>query len=54
MAWLHLWLGLASGIVVVIVSLTGCIYVFEGEIKDFIEDWRFVQPQEKAFYYRLN
>jgi uncharacterized iron-regulated membrane protein len=34
-AWLHLWLGLASGIVVVIVSLTGCILVFESEIKDF-------------------
>jgi len=49
MAWLHLWLGLASGIIVVIVSLTGCIYVFENEIRDFIEDWRFVKPQEKAF-----
>ncbi|SDZ56749.1 Uncharacterized iron-regulated membrane protein [Flavobacterium aquidurense] len=49
MAWLHLWLGLASGIIVVIVSLTGCIYVFENEIKDFIEDWRYVTPQEKAF-----
>ncbi|RZJ51964.1 MAG: PepSY domain-containing protein, partial [Flavobacterium sp.] len=49
MAWLHLWLGLASGIIVVIVSLTGCIYVFENEIKDFTEDWRFVKPQEKAF-----
>ncbi len=49
MAWLHLWLGLASGIIVVIVSLTGCIYVFETEIKDFIEDWRFVKPQEQAF-----
>ncbi|WP_263522766.1 PepSY-associated TM helix domain-containing protein [Flavobacterium sp. SH_e] len=49
MAWLHLWLGLASGIIVVIVSLTGCIYVFENEIKDFIEDWRFVKPQNEAF-----
>ncbi|WP_278021146.1 PepSY domain-containing protein [Flavobacterium ginsengisoli] len=49
MAWLHLWLGLASGIIVVIVSLTGCIYVFENEIKDFIEDWRFVKPQKEAF-----
>ncbi len=49
MSWLHLWLGLASGIIVVIVSLTGCIYVFESEIKDFIEDWRFVKPQEQAF-----
>ncbi|MCC9070684.1 PepSY domain-containing protein [Flavobacterium sp. F-65] len=48
-AWLHLWLGLASGIIVVIVSLTGCMYVFENEIKDFIEDWRFVTPQEKNY-----
>lgn len=48
-AWLHLWLGLGSGIIVVIVSLTGCMYVFEHEIKDFIEDWRFVTPQEKAY-----
>lgn len=49
MAWLHLWLGLASGIIVVIVSLTGCVYVFEREIKDFIEDWRFVKPLEQNF-----
>lgn len=48
-AWLHLWLGLASGIIVIIVSLTGCMYVFENEIKDIIEDWRFVEPQQKAF-----
>lgn len=48
-AWLHLWLGLASGIIVIIVSLTGCMYVFENEIKDMIEDWRFVEPQQKAF-----
>lgn len=29
---IHLWLGLASGLVVFIVSLTGCIYVFQEEI----------------------
>ncbi|WP_157986708.1 PepSY-associated TM helix domain-containing protein [Chitinophaga alhagiae] len=29
---LHLWLGLASGLVVFIVSLTGCLIVFEEEI----------------------
>jgi len=29
---LHLWLGLASGLIVFIVSLTGCIFVFEEEI----------------------
>ncbi len=30
--WLHLWLGLISGIIVFIVSLTGCIHVFHEEI----------------------
>ncbi|RZK87948.1 MAG: PepSY domain-containing protein, partial [Hymenobacter sp.] len=29
---LHLWLGLASGLVVCIVSLTGCLYVFQREL----------------------
>jgi uncharacterized iron-regulated membrane protein len=32
-AWLHLWLGLASGIIVFIMGITGCILVFEQEIK---------------------
>lgn len=48
-AWLHLWLGLASGIVVMIVSITGCIYVFQNEIRDMLEDWRFVTPRETPF-----
>ncbi|MGF7218134.1 putative iron-regulated membrane protein [Spirosoma lacussanchae] len=30
---LHLWLGLVSGLIVFIVSLTGCLYVFESEIQ---------------------
>lgn len=34
---LHLWLGLASGLVVFIVSITGCIYVFETEIRGAVE-----------------
>lgn len=34
-ALLHLWLGLVSGMIVFIVSLTGCIFVFEQEIFDF-------------------
>ena len=38
-AWLHLWLGLASGIVVVILSITGCILVFEQEIKSLTSPW---------------
>lgn len=38
-AWLHLWLGLASGIIVVILSITGCILVFEQEIKQLSYPW---------------
>ena len=30
---LHLWLGMASGLVVLLVSITGCILAFEHEIK---------------------
>lgn len=32
---LHLWLGLSSGLIITIISLTGCIYVFEEELKSF-------------------
>jgi uncharacterized iron-regulated membrane protein len=31
---LHLWLGLCSGIIVLIISLTGCIYVFQQELSE--------------------
>lgn len=31
--WLHKWLGLFTGIIVLIISLTGCIYVFQDELK---------------------
>ncbi|MEM8507275.1 MAG: PepSY-associated TM helix domain-containing protein [Bacteroidota bacterium] len=31
---IHLWLGLASGLIVFIVSITGCLYVFEKELKE--------------------
>ncbi|MES2627572.1 MAG: PepSY-associated TM helix domain-containing protein [Bacteroidota bacterium] len=48
-AWLHLWLGISSGIIVVIVSLTGCIYVFEKEIRSVYEPWRFVKATEQAY-----
>lgn len=33
---LHLWLGLASGLIVFIVALTGSILVFEDEIDEFV------------------
>ncbi len=47
--WLHLWLGLVSGIVVFIVSITGCFYAFQQEIKDAMEPWRFVEARDAAF-----
>lgn len=34
--FLHLWLGLASGIVVLILGITGCLYVFQKEISDVV------------------
>ena len=42
---LHLWLGLASGIVVFVVCITGCLYAFKDEIVDATQPWRFVSPQ---------
>ncbi|WP_316799638.1 PepSY-associated TM helix domain-containing protein [Pedobacter frigidisoli] len=34
--WLHLWVGLVTGLIVFIVSVTGCIYVFNEEIFDLV------------------
>lgn len=44
-AWLHLWLGLASGIIVFIMAVTGCILVFEQEIKRLTSPWLNVEEQ---------
>ncbi len=44
---LHLWLGLSVGLLIVIISLTGCIYVFERDIRDLTEPYRFVEIKNK-------
>lgn len=45
---LHLWLGLASGIVIIVLGLTGAIYVFTDEIKPLVyQDRLFIQPENK-------
>lgn len=31
--WLHKWLGIITGIIVFILSLTGCVYTFQDELK---------------------
>lgn len=42
---IHLWLGLASGLVVFILGLTGAIYAFQDEIKELVYKERlYVEP----------
>lgn len=45
----HLILGLASGIIIFIVSVTGALYVFNEEIKSITENFRKVEPENKPF-----
>ncbi len=45
---LHLWLGLSSGLVVFIISVTGCIYAFQTEIQNLTQAYRFVEYEEKS------
>ncbi|MCB2409526.1 PepSY-associated TM helix domain-containing protein [Hymenobacter lucidus] len=40
---IHLWLGLSTGLVVFIVSLTGAIFTFQDEIRDATQSWRKVE-----------
>lgn len=49
-AWLHLWLGLASGIIVVFLGITGCILVFEQEIRSLSSPWLHVEMPAKGTY----
>jgi len=45
--WLHLWLGLVSGLIVFIVCITGCIWVFNEEITALLEPETRVQWQDR-------
>jgi len=46
-AWLHLWLGLTSGLVVFVVCLTGVLFVFHDEVNNLVNrDVRFVYVPE--------
>jgi uncharacterized iron-regulated membrane protein len=47
---IHLWLGLATGLVVIIISISGALYIFEEEIRDYTQkDFRYVGLQQKPF-----
>ena len=45
--WLHLWLGLISGVIVFIVCITGCIWVFNDEITALLEPEANIEYQNK-------
>ena len=45
--WLHLWLGLISGVIVLIVCITGCIWVFNEEITGLLQPESKVEWQDK-------
>lgn len=45
-AWVHLWFGLASGIVVFILGITGCVLVFKEEIKTISSPWMRAEKPE--------
>jgi uncharacterized iron-regulated membrane protein len=47
---LHLILGLASGIIVCILGITGCILAFQREIEDATQPYRFTEAQPAAAY----
>lgn len=46
---LHLWLGMASGIVVFIVAITGCIYTFQTELRNIFQPDQYIEIQNKPF-----
>jgi uncharacterized iron-regulated membrane protein len=47
--FLHRWLGFISGLVVFIVSVTGCIFAFQDEIQDAMYSYRKVEVQHKPY-----
>jgi uncharacterized iron-regulated membrane protein len=47
--FLHLWLGMGSGLIVFILAVTGCIYAFQQEIQEATQSFRYVEPQKKPF-----
>ncbi|WP_241448706.1 PepSY-associated TM helix domain-containing protein [Aquimarina pacifica] len=46
---IHKILGLTTGLVIFIVSVTGCLWVFKEEIESFYDDYKYVTPQNQDF-----
>lgn len=47
--FIHRWLGFISGLVVFIVSITGCIFCFQDEIQDAIHSYRKMEDVHKPY-----
>ena len=47
--FIHRWLGFISGLVVFVVSITGCIFCFQDEIQDAIHSYRKVEVQQQGY-----
>lgn len=47
--FIHRWLGFLSGLVVFVVSITGCIFCFQDEIQDTLYDYRHVSVQQRQY-----
>lgn len=46
---IHLWLGLASGLIVLFLGITGCILAFEVEIRSWTEPFQYVKEENKPY-----
>lgn len=44
---LHLYAGFTSGLIVFILGVTGCCWVFNKEVKDYLDDYSQITPQNK-------
>jgi uncharacterized iron-regulated membrane protein len=47
--WLHLWLGLGAGSIVLFLGVTGCILAFEQEIRSVTQSYLFVTEEKKPY-----
>ncbi len=47
--YLHLWLGLGSGVIVCFLGITGCILAFETEIRSVTEPEQYIDTQNKPY-----
>lgn len=50
MGWIHLWLGLVTGVIVFILSITGAILVFEQELRPVVYPWQRAERPVDAAY----